>query len=89
MKKLLLFAMCLISVSISAQNLVWAKKLGGTGDEFGKTIAVDASGNVYTAGFFTGTTDFDPGAGISNLTSSGGFDIFVSKLDASGNFAWG
>jgi hypothetical protein len=30
--------------------------------------------------------DFDPGTGTSNLTSAGSADIFISKLDASGNF---
>lgn len=88
MKKLLLSITCAISISLSAQNLVWAKKLGGSSEEFGKTIAVDPSGNVLTAGYFKGTVDFDPGSGISNLTTSGGFDIFISKLNASGNFVW-
>jgi methionine-rich copper-binding protein CopC len=49
---------------------------------------VDSSGNVYTTGYFFDTVDFDPGAGTSNLTSVGGTDIFVSKLDTSGNFVW-
>ncbi|MCU0444030.1 MAG: T9SS type A sorting domain-containing protein, partial [Microscillaceae bacterium] len=31
---------------------------------------------------------FDPGSGTFNLTSAGSADIFVSKLDASGNFLW-
>ena len=69
-------------------NLVWTKNLGGTSDDYGQSIAVDYSGNVYTTGYFSGTVDFDPGAGIFNLTSVGSIDIFVSKLDASGNFVW-
>ncbi len=37
----------------------------------------------------TGTNvDFDPGAGVYNLTSIGPKDVFVSKLDADGNFVW-
>ena len=69
-------------------DFVWAKSMGGTRDEQANGISVDASGNVYTTGFFEGTADFDPGVGISNLTSAGNNDIFVSKLDASGNFVW-
>jgi gliding motility-associated-like protein len=52
------------------------------------TVAVDASGNVYASGQFYGTQDFDPGSGIFNLTSAGDFDVFITKLDASGNFVW-
>jgi uncharacterized repeat protein (TIGR01451 family) len=59
---------------------VWAKQLGGTGDDEGKSIAVDATGNVYTTGSFIGTADFDPGLGAQNLISAGLGDVFVSKL---------
>ena len=31
---------------------------------------------------------FDPGAGVFNLTSAGGGDIYIQKLDANGNFIW-
>src|SRR5674476_1418906 len=76
--------------SLQAQNvsLVWAKNMGGASDDYVNSIAVDASGNVYTTGYFLGTVDFDPGAGTYNLTSAGGYDIFIIKLDASGNFVW-
>ena len=69
-------------------NLVWAKAMGGIGSDFGYGINVDATGNVYTTGYFNGTADFDPNAAVLNLTSSGGRDIFVSKLDAAGNLIW-
>ena len=60
---------------------------GSTGGDYGYSVAVDSSGNVYTTGFFSGTVDFDPGAGTTNLTSNGGNDVFVLKLDSSGNLA--
>jgi hypothetical protein len=62
--------------------------MGGTNWDQGFSIAVDGSGNVYTTGYFQETVDFDPGAGTSNLTSAGSWDIFISKLDAAGNFDW-
>jgi hypothetical protein len=65
-------------------NFVWAKRMGGGWS----AIVVDSSGNVYTTGNFSGTADFDPGAGTYDLTSAGGRDICVSKLDSSGNFVW-
>jgi len=77
-----------ISKLDAAGNFLWAKSLGGTSEDYGSSIAVDGSGNVYTTGFFSLTVDFDPGAGTSNLTSAGGQDIFISKLDAAGNFLW-
>jgi Secretion system C-terminal sorting domain/Beta-propeller repeat len=69
-------------------NFVWAKKMGGAEDDVSFGITVDASGNVYTAGYFTNTADFDPGPANYNLSSAGSVDIFISKLDFSGNFVW-
>lgn len=91
MKKTILF-ICFhaLAVLANAQSPMfqWARNMGGNLDEMGNSIAVDASGNVYTTGYFFGTSDFDPGPGIFNLTSNGANDIFISKLDASGNFVW-
>lgn len=71
-----------------AGAFVWAKSMGSTNPDAGRSIAVDATGNVYTTGYFTGTVDFDPGAGVYNLMSPGNNDIYVSKLTASGAFVW-
>jgi hypothetical protein len=73
---------------INAQSFVWAKSVGGNLAQQGYAIAVDTSGNVYTTGIFDDTADFDPGPGVFNLVSAGGYDIFVSKLDINGNFVW-
>jgi hypothetical protein len=69
-------------------TFAWAKNLGGSGTDIGQSIALDSSGNVYTTGRFGGTVDFDPGTGTSNLTATGTGDIFISKLDSTGNFVW-
>jgi len=53
---------------------VWKRDLYGH-------VAVDSRGNVLVGGSFTGTLDFGGGP----LTSAGGEDIFVAKLDAAGN----
>jgi hypothetical protein len=52
--------------------------------DIGNAVAVDGAGNVYTTGGFTGTVNFNPNGGKAQTLSGGG--IFVSKLDASGNF---
>ena len=74
---------CLLNyTSVNAQNYQWAAGMGGTSDDYGQAVTTDASGNVYTTGFFQGTVYFDPGAGTANLVSAGGYDIFIQKLDA-------
>ena len=77
-----------ISKVNSSGDFLWAKGIGGTSDDYGKSITTDESGNVYTTGYFQGTADFDPGLGTFNLTSAGGEDIFISKLNSSGDFLW-
>jgi len=72
----------------STGALLWAKSFGGSSSDVGNSIAVDSSGNVYTTGYFQGTVDFDPGAGTTNLTSAGAYDIFVLKLDSTGSLLW-
>ena len=73
----------------NAGNLVWVRTIGGSGDEFANSVALDASGNVYVTGNFNGTVDLDPGAGVVNVTTAGDEDFYIVKLDASGNYVWG
>ena len=56
----------------------------------GRTVGVDLQGNVYSAGLFQHTVDFDPGSGIYTMTGggTGEYGIYISKLDANGNFIW-
>ncbi|MBA6152348.1 SBBP repeat-containing protein [Gelidibacter maritimus] len=69
-------------------DLLWAKKIGGPGNNYGRSITVDSNRDVYTFGLFTSTADFDPGAGTSYLTSARAFDMYIQKLDRNGNFLW-
>ncbi len=77
-----------ISKLDASGNYLWAKAFEGINTDEGLSITVDASGNIYTTGYFQGTVDFDPGPGTYNMTSAGVFDVFISKLDGSGNFIW-
>ena len=63
---------------------LWAKRYGGPNGDAGTSIAVDASGNSYSTGYFQGTMT----VGSTNLTSVGGRDIFIIKLDSSGSPIW-
>ncbi len=77
-----------ISKLDSAGNFIWAKKIGGNGNDFGWSISSDAAGNVYTTGEFRGVVDFDPGLATHNMVSAGNADIFISKIDSAGNYVW-
>lgn len=68
-------------------NFVWANKIGGTIDDGATGITSDASG-VYFTGFFSGTVDFDSGAGTYTLNSNVARDFFVSKLDLNGGHVY-
>lgn len=54
---------------------------------FTSAVLVNAAGEVYVGGAFTGTVDFDPGTGNTSLTATS-YDAYVQKFDASGNFLW-
>ncbi len=69
-------------------NLIWAKTFGGVGIESCRDMNLDAFGNLLITGVYQGTSDFDPNGGVINMTSTGGFDAFILKLDVMGNHVW-
>lgn len=60
-------------------NTLWATQLGGTQSDYSREVAFDNSGNVWVIGQFSGTMQ----AGSFTLTSAGGTDGFIAKLNAS------
>jgi len=63
-------------------NHKWSKRFGGSGDDFGSSVSVDSSGNVYiTGGSGSSTVDFGGGA----LNGPG---IFLAKFDSDGKHLW-
>jgi hypothetical protein len=62
----------------------WSKIFGNALLQSGQAVAVDASGAVLLTGYFQGTVNF--GGGV--LTTAGGADIFLAKLDATGAHVW-
>lgn len=81
----------------STGNTIWAKHVTDLAynhnqwiyfhpfDSQYRTIRTDKNNNVFTAGIFDGTVDFDPGPGIFNLIGSG---AYLQKLDPNGNLKW-
>ena len=89
---LLLCSLCVSLLSDDAQAEVSA---GGEVAVFGGgdrtemfAMTVDGSNNIYAGGTWSGTTDFDPGAGTANLTADNSEDGFVVKLNSSKGFQW-
>ncbi len=87
-KHLLQILLGIFAMAATAQNVDWVRSFGNTGNEYGRSVTTDGIGNVYTTGTFTGTVDFDPGASVHNLVSTGADDIFIVKLNVTGNFLW-
>lgn len=69
-------------------NFIWVKTIGGSANDIGNSLDLDSSANIYYTGSYATTVDFDPNGGLFNISSNGGEDIFISKLDQYGNFVW-
>jgi len=69
-------------------NLVWIHTLGGTGEDIGHSLSIDNDDNIYIAGQFAQTVDFDPGSLSADETSAGGLDAFIVKLSPGGQLIW-
>jgi hypothetical protein len=67
--------------SPSGAALVYSTYLGGISDDDAKAIAVDASGNVYVAGY-TGSANFPTQNPFQPSFAGGTFDGFVVKLSS-------
>lgn len=85
---LVLAVLSLQLISKAQPSLEWSKSVGSNLDEQGTKLTMDALGNTYLTGFFSDTTDFDPGSGVYNLISVYGEDLFIQKLDADGELVW-
>lgn len=77
----------------SGGNLLWAKKIGSTGNDIGKSLGLDASGNAYLLGYYyeypdEPLVDFDPNAGVVNLILYNNIQNAVVKLNSAGDFIW-
>ncbi len=64
-------------------SLEWVRTFGGPGDDTGTSIVSNGI-TVFVAGEFQDTAGF----GLDTLTSTGGRDIFLLAMDATGNPAW-
>jgi len=68
-------------------TLIWARQLGGKGDDEAGGVSL-VSDNVIVSGGFTGTVDFSPTASVDLRTSNGREDAFVWRLSGNGKLVW-
>jgi hypothetical protein len=66
-----------------AASLVWSTYLGGSTEDSGAALALDATGNVVVTGG-TNSANFPVTSGVVQTTIAGAGDAFVSKLNANG-----
>lgn len=67
-------------------NFLWAKSIGGIGNDGFLCLAIDSSNTIYITGHFSDSIDLDPSSAVFNLISSGQFENFILTLDDNGNF---
>ncbi len=80
---LLAAAVLLSSLTAYAQAPTWQDAVSpGPGIVY--KMAVDAAGNTYVTGSFSGTATF----GATTLTSAGNEDVFVAKRTPAGTWLW-
>ncbi|MCX8080696.1 MAG: SBBP repeat-containing protein [Bacteroidia bacterium] len=69
-------------------NYITSGCVGGSDNDYGKSLAFDSNGNLYfLVEFYSSFCDADPGAGTSMFTNYGGSsNILCIKLSSTGNF---
>lgn len=74
----------LARIDAATGSTTWAKRYGDAGNVTPRGLAIDGQGNVLMTGYYTGGIDFGNGP----LTSAGGDDIFIAKINGAGVAQW-
>jgi Beta-propeller repeat len=69
-------------------EVLWAKSMGGNGDDVAKSIAADKAGNIYIAGYFTSAKIGFGKDTLLNSGQSGTNDGFIAKYNSRGEEQW-
>jgi len=67
-------------------SLDWVRVFGGVYYDRGWGCVADEQANVYVAGNFSVSVDFDPGPGVDEHVSNGGSDVFLVKFLPDGSW---
>lgn len=72
-------------ISAGGSTLLYSTYVGGSGNDGGNAIAVDASGDAFVAGVTASATDFPTTSGaLQRAFGGGGLDAFVFELNSAG-----
>jgi hypothetical protein len=71
----------------STGTVLWADRIGGTGDEVGNAVVVDGQGNVFMAGQFSSSSVSVGSTTLTNINSPN-VDLFLAKYNPSGGVIW-
>ncbi|HEY3324961.1 MAG TPA: PKD domain-containing protein [Planctomycetota bacterium] len=81
------YAMLTITILVDQVANVYPPVIQGSANQ-GQSVAIDAAGNRYVVGVFSGVRDFNPGPGVDAKVGVGGSDVFVTRFNADGSYAW-
>lgn len=71
-----------------SSNRIWGTYFGGSALEYCTSNGIDASNNVYIAGYSLSTANIAT-SGVHQSTLSGSFDAYLSKFNSNGVQQWG
>lgn len=69
-------------------NWIWGKSYGGSSFVSGSSLTTDYQDNIFLSGSFENSIDFDPSSSVFQKTAKGTYDVYILKLDPTGNFNW-
>lgn len=73
----------------SAGVPIWARTIaGGSGASRFNAVTIDSNGNVYAAGYQTGTGNYSFGNGVEVAAAHSGFNALLVAYDLNGNPLW-
>ncbi|HTF06119.1 MAG TPA: T9SS type A sorting domain-containing protein, partial [Bacteroidia bacterium] len=58
----------------------WAVQVAGNDHVYADAITIGSDYSIFTYGYYSGTPDFDPGAGTAYITAGTPLSLFVHKL---------
>lgn len=91
MNRLIVFLFCIKMSGAFAQGDAILDRLTTVHsyyDDRGRLVGTDVNHNIYHLGSFGDIADFDPGPGVYNMSTGGGANSYLLKLDPAGNLIW-